>query len=186
MMQEVSENFEVSVNVLNVFVSDETAGKKLPNTDKLGVASNLKFHFILQYLMSCFSISECDIFASILHLPRTHHPSLSHISSGWRGAIPSRKTYTGMTILGLVMFVCSLMSTVKKTKNMYVVMKQECRGCPTEHSKLRVHKFSLCCGCQNDFVHDSLTFNTSTGTGEHHLFILNGVIACKGTFLALR
>lgn len=42
------------------------------------------------------SVSECDIFASIFYLPGTHHPTIPHISSRWRGAVPSRKTYTSM------------------------------------------------------------------------------------------
>lgn len=43
-----------------------------------------------------WSISECDVFASVLHLLGTHHSSLPHISSGWGGAVSSRKTYTGV------------------------------------------------------------------------------------------
>lgn len=41
-------------------------------------------------------ISERDIITAVLNLLGAHHPSLPHISSGWRGAVSSRKTYTGM------------------------------------------------------------------------------------------
>lgn len=52
--------------------------------------------YYVRYNFLGLSISECDIFASVLHLFGTYHPSLPHISSGWRGAISSRKTYTGV------------------------------------------------------------------------------------------
>lgn len=77
-------NFRPNLGVIYfVFLSKPVATKRV-----IQIIHDLKWMDL--------SISECDIFASVLHLFGTHHTSLPHISSGWRGAVSSRKTNTGV------------------------------------------------------------------------------------------
>lgn len=75
------------------------------------------------------SFSERDIFTPILHLLGTHNPPIPHISSGWRGAISSRKTYTGVLsqttcfptltnyqFLAIVVFIKSVLKFIQQPK----------------------------------------------------------------------
>lgn len=114
MMQEVSENFEVSLNVMKGILwlcwwvrcwigFLKNAVNFRPNLGEIyfvflskPVTKKRVNEIIHDLKWMDLSISECDIFASVLHLFGTHHTSLPHISSGWRGAISSRETNTGV------------------------------------------------------------------------------------------
>lgn len=38
---------------------------------------------------------ERDVVSSVLNFPGAHHPALSHLSSGWRGAVSSGEAHPG-------------------------------------------------------------------------------------------
>lgn len=59
----------------------------------------------------CLSISECDLFASVLHFLGAYHPSLPYIPSGWGGAIPAGEAYTSKQLNQNLFF--HLKNTVK-------------------------------------------------------------------------